>query len=193
VSFKNTVILMTSNVGTKEVKDFGSGVGFNTKNKEDKKADNIKDKLEKELKKKFPPEFINRIDDIIYFKDLGKEEILQIIDLELVKIIGRVKTIGFEITVDSKLKEHLVTVGYDPQYGARPMKRAIQRWIDDYLTDYILENAPVEGTKLDLSYDSDKEVTTISDTKPEVTTEIKTDIEIEVEEKPKKSRKKKSE
>lgn len=198
VSFKNTVILMTSNVGTKEVKEFGTGAGFNTKSKDDKKADNIKDKLEKELKKKFPPEFINRIDDIIYFKDLGKEEILQIIDLELVKIINRVKTIGFDITVNGKLKEHLVKVGYDPQYGARPMKRAIQRWIDDCLTDYILENNPAIGTIFHLSFDTDKEVTivteevivitTIAETKPQVEDEITV-----VEVKPKRSRKKKSE
>lgn len=197
VSFKNTVILMTSNVGTKEVKEFGTGVGFNTKAKDDKKADTIKDKLEKELKKKFPPEFINRIDDIIYFKDLGKEEILQIIDLELVKIINRVKTIGFNINVDTVLKEHLVKVGYDPQYGARPMKRAIQRWIDDYLTDYILENSPVEGTLFNLSYDTDKESTVITEEKPEVKIEPKieetNDSDVQLEVKPKRTRKKKSE
>jgi len=198
VSFKNTVILMTSNVGTKEVKEFGTGVGFNTKSKDDKKADTIKDKLEKELKKKFPPEFINRIDDIIYFKDLGKEEILQIIDLELVKIINRVKTIGFDITVDDKLKNHLVKVGYDPQYGARPMKRAIQRWIDDSLTDYILESNPAVGTIFHLSFDSDKEATTITEEIVPITVEttIKPQIDEEitvVEVKPKRTRKKKSE
>jgi ATP-dependent Clp protease ATP-binding subunit ClpC len=196
VSFKNCVILMTSNVGTKEVKEFGTGVGFNTKAKEEKRSDNIKDKLEKELKKKFPPEFINRIDDIIYFKDLSKEDILSIIDLELVKSIKRTSEIGYEITIDDKLKEHLAKVGYDPQYGARPMKRAIQRWIDDYLTDFILENSPSEGTKLDLTYDSDKDSTLITATAPEkVEVQVKEEEKVsEVsEEKPKKSRKKKSE
>lgn len=166
VSFKNCVILMTSNVGTKEVRDFGTGVGFSTKNQEEKKSDNIKDKLEKELKRKFPPEFINRIDDVIYFKDLGKPELLQIIDLELVKIISRVNSIGFGLTLTDSLKEHLAKVGYDPQYGARPMKRAIQRWVDDYLTDFIMENSPAEGSTLNLDYDTDKDVTTVSEDKP---------------------------
>jgi ATP-dependent Clp protease ATP-binding subunit ClpC len=199
VSFKNTIILMTSNVGTKEVKDFGTGVGFNTKAKEERKSDNIKDKLEKELKKKFPPEFINRIDDIIYFKDLSKEDILSIVELELVKSVKRSNEIGYTISIDDKLKEQLVKVGYDPQYGARPMKRAIQRWIDDYLTDFILENSPVEGTILNMSYDSDKDITSIVEIKPEpkpqLQSEVKPEIEIKSEEveKPKKSRKKKSE
>ena len=202
VSFKNCVILMTSNVGTKEVKDFGTGVGFNTKTKDEKKSDNIKDKLEKELKKKFSPEFINRIDDIIYFKDLGKEELLSIIELELKKIINRVTDIGFALNVDDLLKEHLSIVGYDPQFGARPMKRAIQRWVDDYLTDYILENGPKEGTILNLTYSSVSDTTIVSakesedkmEDKAEDIEKDKTNVEIEIPlEKPKKSRKKKSE
>ena len=183
VSFKNTVILMTSNVGTKELRDFGAGVGFSTKTKEEKKIDNVKDKLEKELKRKFPPEFINRLDDIIYFRDLGKPELLTIIDLELVKIVSRVNDIGFGLNISDDLKDHLAEVGYDPQYGARPMKRAIQRWVDDYLTDYIIDNAPAEGSMLNLSYDKDNDITVVVAEKP-ITTE---------EAKEKKIRKKKSE
>ena len=190
VSFKNCVILMTSNVGTKEVKDFGTGVGFSTKSKEEKKTDMVKDKLEKELKKKFPPEFINRIDDIIYFKDLGKDEILQIIGLELKKIISRVMAIGYHIEISDLLKEHLVKVGYDPQYGARPMKRAIQRWIDDYLTDYILEYNPVEGTQLSLTYDTDTDATKVTENGIVKAQEPETEIKFEEDIKPKKSRKK---
>ena len=188
VSFKNCVILMTSNVGTKAVKDFGTGVGFTTKAKDENKADNIKDRLEKELKNKFSPEFINRIDDIIYFRDLGKEELLSIIELELKKIITRVSDIGYTLNVDDLLKEHLSVVGYDPQYGARPMKRAIQRWVDDYLTDYILENSPAEGTALNLTYSADEEITLVSAEKK--IAEIEVEIPVE---KPKKTRKKKSE
>jgi ATP-dependent Clp protease ATP-binding subunit ClpC len=165
ISFKNCVILMTSNIGTKEVRDFGTGVGFNTKTKEDGKTDNVKDRLEKELKKKFPPEFINRIDDVIYFKDLGKPELLQIIDLELVKITSRVNSIGYGLTLTDTLKEHLSVVGYDPQYGARPMKRAIQRWVDDYLTDFIMENNPTEGSILNLDYDGKNDITTVAEEK----------------------------
>lgn len=162
VSFKNCVILMTSNVGTKVVKDFGSGVGFNTKSRTESNADAVKGILEKELKKKFAPEFINRLDEIIYFKDLGKEEILQIVDLELNKTLKRATEIGYELTVTDELKQHLVEVGYDPQFGARPLKRAIQRWIDDYVTEFILENSPKEGAKLSITYDNDSEESVVS-------------------------------
>jgi ATP-dependent Clp protease ATP-binding subunit ClpC len=155
VSFKNCIILMTSNVGTKIVKDFGSGVGFNTKTKSDRKDEEIKGILEKELKKKFAPEFINRLDEIIYFRDLGKEEILKIVDLELTKTKSRAADLGFELIVTEDMKSHLVEVGYDPQFGARPLKRAIQRWIDDYITEFIIDNDPKEGTELTISYDAE--------------------------------------
>jgi ATP-dependent Clp protease ATP-binding subunit ClpC len=162
VSFKNCVILMTSNVGTKVVKDFGSGVGFSTKHKLESKNTDVKSILEKELKKKFAPEFINRLDEIIYFRDLDKEDILKIVDIELNKTLLRAKEIGYNLTVSDNLKSHLVDVGYDPQYGARPLKRAIQKWIDDYVTEYIIENELKEGTNLILDYDSNNDKTSIS-------------------------------
>jgi ATP-dependent Clp protease ATP-binding subunit ClpC len=158
VSFKNCVILMTSNVGTKTVKDFGTGVGFSTKGKADTRVEEIKGILQKELEKKFAPEFINRLDEIIYFRDLGKDEILKIVDLELVKTLQRGSEIGYELTITDNLKEHLVTVGYDPKFGARPLKRAIQRWIDDTVTEYIIENNPKQGSTLKLDYDKEKDV-----------------------------------
>lgn len=163
VSFKNCIILMTSNVGTKLVKDFGTGVGFSTKNKENVREEEIKGILEKELKNKFAPEFINRLDEIIYFRDLGKEEILKIVDLELVKTVKRASDIGYTTEITETLKEHLVEVGYDPKYGARPLKRAIQRWVDDIITDYIIENNPKEGTKflMDYNKEDDKSFVTI--------------------------------
>jgi ATP-dependent Clp protease ATP-binding subunit ClpC len=158
VSFKNCVILMTSNVGTKTVKDFGTGVGFSTKGKEETRAEEVKGILQKELEKKFAPEFINRLDEIIYFRDLGKDEILKIVDLELVKTLQRGSEIGYELTISDNLKEHLVTVGYDPKFGARPLKRAIQRWIDDTVTEYIIENNPKQGTTLNLDYAKEKDI-----------------------------------
>lgn len=161
VSFKNCIILMTSNVGTRQVKDFGTGVGFSTKNKESMREDDIKGILEKELKNKFAPEFINRLDDIIYFRDLGKTEILKIVDLELVKSIKRASDIGFPIEITDGLKDHLVEVGYDPKFGARPLKRAIQRWIDDVITDYIIEKIPAEGTKMLLDYNKEEDISFI--------------------------------
>jgi ATP-dependent Clp protease ATP-binding subunit ClpC len=162
VSFKNCIILMTSNVGTKIVKDFGSGVGFSTKAKKENSEEQIKGVLEKELKKKFAPEFINRLDEIIYFRDLGKEEILKIIDLELSKTVSRASELGFTLTVTDELKDHLVEVGYDPQYGARPLKRAIQKWIDDYVTEFIIENNPSEGSEMSITYDTEKEEAVVS-------------------------------
>lgn len=163
VSFKNCVILMTSNVGTRAIKDFGTGIGFSTQTKLDNRDDEVKAILEKELKKKFAPEFINRLDDVIYFRDLGKEEILKIVDLELSKTLARGLEIGFTLEVSDLLKEHLVDVGFDPAFGARPLKRAIQRCIDDSVTEYIIENDPKEGSILSLDYNTeDKEVVVIS-------------------------------
>ena len=158
VSFKNCVILMTSNVGTKTIKDFGTGVGFSTKGKEETRVEEVKGILQKELEKKFAPEFINRLDEIIYFRDLGKEEILKIVDLELVKTLQRGSEIGYELTISDNLKDHLVIVGYDPKFGARPLKRAIQRWIDDTVTEYIIENNPKQGSTLKLDYDKEKDI-----------------------------------
>jgi ATP-dependent Clp protease ATP-binding subunit ClpC len=176
VSFKNCIILMTSNVGTRQVKDFGTGVGFSTKTRENQNEEQIKAILDKELKNKFAPEFINRIDDIIYFKDLGKNEILKIVDLELTKTIKRASDIGYPTEITDTLKEHLVEVGYDPKFGARPLKRAIQRWVDDVVTDYIIENNPDEGTKFNIDYNKEDDISFIT---------------VEKVEKPKKTRKKK--
>ncbi len=162
VNFKNCVILMTSNVGTKVVKEIGSGVGFSTKSKQDSKDSDVKDILEKELKKKFAPEFINRLDEIIYFRDLGKEEILKIVELELTKTIARAKELGFELEITDELKTQLVEVGYDPQYGARPLKRALQKWIDDYVTEFIIENNPKQGSILKINYDSESDKTIVT-------------------------------
>jgi ATP-dependent Clp protease ATP-binding subunit ClpC len=166
VSFKNCIILMTSNVGTRLVKDFGTGVGFSTKNKENVREEEIKGILEKELKNKFAPEFINRIDEIIYFRDLGKPEIMKIVELELTKTLNRATDIGYPAEVTDALKDHLVEVGYDPKYGARPLKRAIQRWVDDVVTDFIIENNPKEGTKLLMDYDKEEDKSFIVVEKP---------------------------
>ena len=175
VSFKNCIILMTSNIGTKLVKDFGTGVGFSTKNKENVREEEIKGILEKELKNKFAPEFINRLDEIIYFRDLGKEEILKIVDLELVKTVKRAADIGYPTEITETLKEHLVEVGYDPKYGARPLKRAIQRWVDDIITDYIIENNPKEGTKFLMDYNKEEDKSFVTLEKPVKKTRKKKD------------------
>lgn len=165
VSFKNCIILMTSNVGTRFIKDFGTGVGFSTKSRSEDRTEEIKNILEKELKKKFAPEFINRIEEIIYFNDLTKDNIRKILTLELNKSISRLSELGYNAEIEESIIEKLIEVGYDPQYGARPMKRAIQRWVDDYLTDVLLEN-PELGSTFVISYDSENDVTNIITKKP---------------------------
>ncbi|MEI8364526.1 MAG: AAA family ATPase, partial [archaeon] len=175
VSFKNCVILLTSNVGTRVVKEFSTGVGFNTLAKSDNHDADIKSTLEKELKKKFAPEFINRLDDIIYFRDLGKEDIKKIVTIELSKSVKRLQGIGYESSITDSLIEHLIEVGYDPQFGARPMKRAIQRCIDDPLTDKLLDE-PKVGSTLLISYDKDEDKTKIDIkkiTKEKISKEVK--------------------
>ena len=169
VSFKNCVILMTSNVGVRAVKDFGTGIGFATSNKQKRQEDDIKSILDGELKKKFAPEFINRIDEIIFFKDLGKDEILKIVGLELNKTIGRAKQLGFDITVDDTMKDHLFEVGYDPEYGARPLKRAIQKWIDDSVTEFIIDNSPKIGTEMIISYNKESDIAVVKEKKQKIT------------------------
>ncbi len=165
INFKNCVILMTSNVGTKLVKDFGSGVGFQTTAKSESISDDLKSTLEKELKKKFAPEFINRLDDIIYFKDLTKEDIGKIVEIELNKSLNRLRTMGFEAVVEASLKEQLIEVGYDPNYGARPLKRAIQRLVDDALTDALLEE-PTIGSIMSMSFNKETDKTVVTVKKP---------------------------
>jgi ATP-dependent Clp protease ATP-binding subunit ClpC len=121
--------------------------------------------LEDELKKKFPPEFINRIDEVIYFNDLKKEDIQKIIHLELDKSIQRLRVNGFESEVNQDMIDHLIKVGYDPKFGARPLKRAIQRWIDDPVTDILLEG-PDKDVVFQISYDESSNKTKIDLKKP---------------------------
>ncbi len=157
VDFKNTILIMTSNIGTRELKDFGTGVGFNTeatKAAQNKVEHGI---LEKALKANFSPEFLNRVDDVIYFNSLGKDEIIKIIEIELKKVIGRVKDLGIEIHVTDKAKEHLAEAGWDANYGARPLKRAIQKHVEDLLAEEILNQTLPQGSVVDLDYDDLKE------------------------------------
>lgn len=139
VDFKNTIIIMTSNIGSRQLKDFGTGVGFNTAAREAEKADMERDVIEKALKKSFAPEFLNRIDDIIYFNSLKRDDIHKIIDIELKGLFKRIRTMGYEIEIDEKAKDFLVKKGWDAQFGARPLKRAIQRYIEDDLADEIIK------------------------------------------------------
>jgi len=166
INFKNCIILMTSNVGTKVVQDFGTGVGFSTSTKTERKEEEIKSVLEKELFKKFAPEFINRFDEIIYFKDLNEDDLLKIVELELEKVYERVSSIDFELEVDETLKKHIISVGTDTRFGARILKRTIQKWVDDAVTDKIISDNPEKGFKFILSYDDKNKKTEVKIKKP---------------------------
>ncbi len=161
INFKNCIILMTSNVGTKVVQDFGTGVGFSTTTKTERKDEEIKSLLEKELFKKFAPEFINRFDDIVYFKDLNQDDLLKIVDLELNKFYERIEKLEYTVDVDDTLKKHLIEVGTDTRFGARILKRTVQKWVDDAITEKILTDNPEKGSKFILTYNDEEKKTDV--------------------------------
>jgi len=166
INFKNCIILMTSNVGTRVVQDFGTGVGFNTSTKIERKDDEIKSLLEKELFKKFAPEFINRFDDIVYFKDLNQDDLLKIVDLELNKFYERIEKLEYTVEVDDTLKKHLIEVGTDTRFGARILKRTVQKWVDDAITEKILTDNPEKNSKFILTYNEKDKKTDVKIKKP---------------------------
>ena len=166
INFKNCIILMTSNVGTKVVQDFGTGVGFSTLTKTERKDEEIKSLLEKELFKKFAPEFINRFDDIVYFKDLNQDDLLKIVDLELNKFYERIEKLEYTVDVDDTLKKHLIEVGTDTRFGARILKRTVQKWVDDAITEKILTDNPEKGSKFILTYNDKEKKTDVKIKKP---------------------------
>jgi ATP-dependent Clp protease ATP-binding subunit ClpC len=155
VNFKNTIIIMTSNTGSRQLKEFGTGVGFSTKNKESKSTEETNSVIEKELKKKFAPEFLNRIDDVVMFNSLTKEDINKIIDIELGGLVERVKKMEFELEITEGASEYIATQGFDPEYGARPLKRAIQKYVEDVLTEEIIQQNPEKNSKLLLDYNKE--------------------------------------
>lgn len=155
VSFKNTIIIMTSNTGSRQLKEFGAGVGFMTKTREETKDEEAKAVIDKQLKKTFSPEFINRIDDIITFNSLTKENINNIVDNELAKLWVRLEKMQVNVELDATLREMIVDRGYSAEYGARPLKRAIQKYIEDVLTDELLTVDIIENTSYVMSYDKD--------------------------------------
>lgn len=157
VDFRNTILIMTSNIGSRELKDFGTGVGFNTSATDAAKNKVAQGILENALKRNFAPEFLNRIDDIIYFNNLEKEDIIRIINIELAKVLQRVKVMGLDVEVTDKAKSELAEKGWDADYGARPLKRAIQKNVEDVLAEEILMQTYPEGTKVVLDYDDLKE------------------------------------
>ena len=158
IDFRNTVIIMTSNAGTRQLKEFGKGIGFSMSSREgDRKL--AQSVIMKALNKTFSPEFLNRVDDVIMFDQLTKESIFKIIDLELAHIYKRMEELGFTLTLDEEAKSFIAEQGYDPQYRARPMKRALQKYIEDPVAEAILGNAPKAGDRLSIVMNKEKNST----------------------------------
>lgn len=157
IDFKNTILIMTSNIGARQLADFGTGVGFGTKAKTDQVDDNSKTVIQNALRKAFSPEFLNRIDDMIMFKSLSRESIHVIIDLELNKLYGRINDLGYQIEMTEKAKDFIVDKGYDEKFGARPLKRAIQKYIEDPLAEEIIKSNLQEGDKISLDIEEGQE------------------------------------
>ena len=148
INFQNTILIMTSNVGARQVKDFGKGLGFETASQKAQSNDIEKSVIQKELKKIFSPEFLNRVDDIVIFNTLEKKDIRKIVDIELIKLIERVSNLGYAIEVSNAAKEFIVEKGFDRKYGARPLNRAIQKYIEDLLAENVVTNKIKEGDKI---------------------------------------------
>jgi ATP-dependent Clp protease ATP-binding subunit ClpC len=157
INFKNTLIILTSNIGQRKLNDFGTGVGFTTSSKNEREESENEIVIKKELQKMFSPEFINRLDDIVYFRTLNKEDVIKILDVELSKVIPRLETLGYKVKVSDDLKENIAETGFDPKYGARPIKRIVQKYVEDTLADLMLLNKIPEGSTVTLMYDSEKD------------------------------------
>ncbi|MFT6882184.1 MAG: ATP-dependent Clp protease ATP-binding subunit ClpC [Marinoscillum sp.] len=157
VDFRNTIIIMTSNIGVRDLKDFGAGIGFSTSSAKDSAEEVMKSTIQSALKKAFSPEFLNRLDDVIVFNTLDREHIHSIIDISLGKLFARILDIGYHVELTEKAKDFLSDKGYDPQYGARPLNRAIQKYLEDPVAEEILKGEIQEGDTLVADWDGKAE------------------------------------
>ena len=157
VDFRNTIIIMTSNIGVRDLKDFGSGIGFSTKTRSENNDDVMKSTIQNALKKAFSPEFLNRLDDVIVFNSLERENIHKIIDISLGKLLKRITALGYKVELTDKAKDFLAEKGYDQQYGARPLNRAIQRYLEDPIAEEILKGDLSEGDIIVADHDGTSE------------------------------------
>jgi ATP-dependent Clp protease ATP-binding subunit ClpC len=157
IDFKNTIIIMTSNIGARQLQDFGTGVGFGTKTRTENDQENIKGVIQSALKKAFAPEFLNRIDDVVIFNSLDKKDILKIIEIELEKLFNRINSLGYKVELTKYAKEYVAEKGFDEKYGARPLNRAIQKYIEDPLAEEIIQKKVKEGDVIKIDFDKKKE------------------------------------
>ncbi len=161
IDFRHTIIIMTSNIGSRQLKDFGQGVGFGTSSKKDQADANAKSVIENALKKSFAPEFLNRIDDVIIFNALEREDIHLIIDIELEKLLSRISGLGYQLKLSDAAKDYIVDKGFDRKYGARPLKRAIQKYIEDALAEEIVNANLNENDTIFMDLDKESNELTI--------------------------------
>jgi ATP-dependent Clp protease ATP-binding subunit ClpC len=166
VDFRNTIIIMTSNIGARQLKDFGQGVGFSTSAKTSQVDAHSRGVIENALKRAFAPEFLNRVDDVVVFNTLGKEEIFKIIDIELKSLFGRVHNLGYEIKLTDAAKDFIAEKGFDSNFGARPLKRAIQKYLEDPIAEEILKGDVSEGDVLEIDYDKESDQITVDNRSP---------------------------
>ena len=185
VDFRNTIIIMTSNIGSRQLKEFGQGVGFTTSAKVSQADTNAKSVVENALKRAFAPEFLNRIDDVIVFNSLQKEDIFKIIDIELKELFGRLLLMGYQIKLTENAKEFIAEKGFDPNFGARPLNRAIQKYLEDPIAEEILKGELKEGDTLEVDF--------VKDAEEVVVKVIKAEIAIDTDKPAKPKRKKKEE
>ncbi|MFT6602062.1 MAG: ATP-dependent Clp protease ATP-binding subunit ClpC [Dokdonia donghaensis] len=169
IDFRNTIIIMTSNIGARKLKDFGQGVGFGTASRKTQVDENARSIIQNALKKAFAPEFLNRIDDVVVFNALEREDIHKIIDIELEKLFKRIKGLGYNLTLSDKAKDYISDKGFDKDYGARPLKRAIQKYIEDALAEEIINSKLEEGDSIFMDFDTDKDELIIDIKKGETT------------------------
>ncbi len=169
IDFRNTIIIMTSNIGSRQLKDFGQGVGFGTSAKTQQADTYAKGVIENALKKTFAPEFLNRIDDVIVFNALEKEDIFKIIDIELEKLYERIHSLGYTLKLTKNAKDYIAEKGFDKQYGARPLKRAIQKYIEDALAEEIINAQLKEGDTITLDLNKKSNELTFKIKKKEAT------------------------
>jgi ATP-dependent Clp protease ATP-binding subunit ClpC len=161
VDFRNTIVIMTSNIGTRQLKDFGQGVGFTTKAKQQEINEYAKSVIQNALKKHFAPEFLNRLDDVVVFNALTQQDIFEIIDIELKGLFDRIYTLGYEIKLSAAAKEFIAEKGYDVQFGARPLKRAIQKYLEDPMAEIIIKSNLKEGDVISVGFNKKKEEITM--------------------------------
>jgi ATP-dependent Clp protease ATP-binding subunit ClpC len=166
VDFKNTIIIMTSNIGSRQLKDFGEGIGFSTSAKKSSRSNFARGVIESALKKTFAPEFLNRIDDVVIFESLEIEDIHKIIDIELKYVFKRVEELGYTVQLTDKAKDYIVEKGWDVQFGARPLKRAIQKYLEDPLAEEIIKTKLDPGTVIMVDYDKETDDIKINSVSP---------------------------